>query len=86
MKTEPKKRSPNPFGDWIKTIPVGYYDDIRNRIIAECQITDQIFRHWKAGNSKVPNLAKPIIENIAGKPIFNFSDDEHTQHPTPGET
>jgi hypothetical protein len=34
----------------------------------------------------VPNLAKPIIENIAGKPIFNFSDDEHTQHPTPGET
>ncbi|MFT3753705.1 MAG: hypothetical protein QM800_12805 [Paludibacter sp.] len=60
----------NPFGEWVQTIPVGEYDNIRERIIEDCKISKQVFRHWKNGNSKVPALAKPIINRIAGKNIF----------------
>lgn len=73
-----KKTFPNPFGDWLKTIPMGSFDEIRNRIIHECKINDQVFRHWKAGNSRVPELAKPIIEEIAGKLIFTDYDSATT--------
>ena len=60
----------NPFGDWIKSIPVGDYNRIRHQIIYECKITDQIFRHWKCGNSKVPILAHEKINQIAGYEVF----------------
>lgn len=68
---EMKTNEINQFRNWLDSIPTGDYNDVRLRVIEECLINDQIFRHWKAGNSKVPNLAKPIIEEIAGKPIFN---------------
>lgn len=60
----------NYFGNWIKTIPVGDYPNIRKRILTECKISEQVFRHWKCGNSKVPVLAQPIVNEIAGREIF----------------
>lgn len=71
MEKENKNNELNQFREWIDSIPVGMYDEIRLRIINECLINEQKFRHWKAGNSRIPSLAKPIIESIAGKPIFN---------------
>jgi len=60
----------NIFGDWIKSIPVGDYNRIRHQVINDCKITNQIFRHWKCGNSQVPVLAHEKINLIAGKVIF----------------
>ena len=60
----------NEFEKWINSLKIGMYPEIRKKIIAECKITPQIFRHWKNGNTKVPPLAKPIIEIIAGAKIF----------------
>lgn len=69
----------NYFGDWIKTIPVGEYEPVRSQIIKQCKITTQIFRHWKCGNSKVPVLAQPIINEIAGRNIFKNDDHDTNQ-------
>jgi len=77
-----KKEYVNVFRKWVRSIPEGDYKRIRQRVIEECKITDQIFSHWKAGNSKVPNLAKPIIEEIAGKQIFKPDSDEPTNPKT----
>lgn len=60
----------NEFGYWIDSLNIGIYPEIRKKIIADCRITPQIFRHWKNGNTKIPELAKPIIEVIAGAKIF----------------
>lgn len=60
----------NVFGEWINSIPVGDYNRIRFQVIIECKITDQIFRHWKCGNSKVPVLAHEKINQIAGFEVF----------------
>lgn len=62
----------NHFGDWIKTIPVGEYDSIRQRVINECMISLSVFNHWRLGNSKVPPLAQEKINQIAGKEIFKM--------------
>lgn len=76
-----EKTEKNNFGDWIKTIPVGEYEPIRKKIILECKITTQIFRHWKCGNSKVPVLAQPIINEIAGYDIFKDDNNGNNQQP-----
>lgn len=70
MKTDVKKEMENPFGDWINSVAVGDLPKVRAKVIQKCKISKQVFRHWRAGNSKVPTLAKPIVEKIAGKQIF----------------
>ena len=72
MKTTKEKE--NQFGDWINSIAVGDLPKVRAKVIEKCKITDQVFRHWRAGNSKVPELAKSIIEKIAKKQIFKMED------------
>jgi len=62
----------NHFKNWIDAIPNGEYRIIRNRIISECYITPQIFRHWKIGTVRVPPLAQEKINAIAGREIFKM--------------
>jgi len=70
LEEKQKATGTNHFSEWLKTIPMGNYDTIRHRIINDCMITNQIFNHWKCGNSKVPPLAQKEINLIAGKNIF----------------
>jgi len=60
----------NHFGVWIKSVPVGDYTRVRQEVITRCKINAQIFRFWRAGITRVPVLAQPIIEEIAGSKIF----------------
>ena len=62
----------NHFKNWIESIPVGEYSAIRSKVIADCYITPQIFRHWKIGSVKIPPLAQEKINAIAGKEIFKM--------------
>ena len=66
------EKETNLFKQWIESIPVGEYKDIRYRVIRECYITDQIFRHWRIGSVKVPPLAQKEINKIAGREIFKI--------------
>lgn len=65
----------NTFGRYIDNLTVGEYKTIRAAIIAKCMITRQIFNHWKTGVTKVPKLARPIIEDIAKQEIFTSNYD-----------
>ena len=64
----------NLFKEWIDSIPVGNYKDIRKRVIKECRIKEQVFRHWKIGTVKVPPLAQEKINLIAGEEIFKLEE------------
>jgi len=57
--------------NYLNRLPVEEYPGQRTKIIALCKITPQVFRNWKNGLTEVPELAKPIINKIAGKEIFN---------------
>jgi hypothetical protein len=55
---------------WLMTLTLGEYKSVIDRIIEKCMINKHTFQNWRYGNCKVPPLAKPIIEEIAGKKIF----------------
>jgi len=56
---------------FMDTVPFGRYNDVKNRIKKECGITDFIWKNWIGGKTKVPTLAKPVIEKIAEQKIFS---------------
>jgi hypothetical protein len=60
----------NDFSEWLNTLQVGIYPEIRQRVIAECKITAVVFRQWRCGASKIPPLAKEKINIIAEKQVF----------------
>jgi len=62
----------NEFGDFMNSLTVVDYYEMRKKIIHECKITEHQFRHWKNGRTKVPELAKEKINKIAGKEVFPF--------------
>ena len=66
------EKETNLFKEWIDSIPVGNYRTIRMRVIQECRIKEQVFRHWKIGTVKVPPLAQEKINKIADKEIFKL--------------
>jgi len=63
----------NPFKEWIENLPVKDYFETKTLVIQKCYITPQVFRHWKNGNSAIPELAKPIINEIAGYEVFTIN-------------
>ncbi|NLI72784.1 MAG: hypothetical protein GX361_08680 [Bacteroidales bacterium] len=74
QKTKETLEQFNNFKDFVESLPVRDYSKVRRKIIDDCKITDQIFRNWKNGYSRVPELAKPIINEIAGYEVFNIEE------------
>ncbi len=55
---------------WLSTIPHGEYQEMRERIMAECYITRTTLSRWLNGSTRIPPLAKIVIERIANEKIF----------------
>lgn len=70
MNTKIKTINNKSFTDWLDTVPSGKIDEIREKIISNCGITPQVFRHWKSGNSRIPFLAQLEINKIAEFEVF----------------
>ena len=60
----------NYLKDFMQSVPVSDYNDVKQEIIEQCHITDAIWKNWLQGRTRIPELAKPIIKEIAGNPIF----------------
>ena len=56
---------------FMESVPHKDYKRIRDLIIEECKITDDIWGNWLTGRTKITELAKPIITKIIEKDIFN---------------
>jgi hypothetical protein len=59
------------FRLWLDSLPVSNYPQVRQRILASCEVSPQVFRNWRAGLSAISPLAKKEIVNIAGKNVFD---------------
>ncbi len=62
----------NEFKEFLEALTVKDYAEKRRQIIKECKISEQVFRNWKLGITAVPELAKPIINEIAGYQVFKI--------------
>ncbi|MDX9696246.1 MAG: hypothetical protein RBT49_10695 [Bacteroidales bacterium] len=59
------------FQHFINSLTVVDYYETRKKIMHECKITEHQFRHWKNGRTRIPELAKEKINEIAGKTVFS---------------
>ena len=59
--------------EFIENMPHGKADEFRNRVVAECNITQSYFRNWRNG-LVVPSHYHKIINRISnamfGKSVF----------------
>lgn len=79
MKTEIKQPTDGQLlRDWLNSVPYGEYNAVRARMVAECMVSKQIFANWLYGLSRIPNLAKSVINSVAknfnGTSIFNIQE------------
>ncbi len=58
------------FRAFLYSVPMGNYNQIRQTIMERCKINANILKSWQNGVTKIPPLAKPIIEQIANRKIF----------------
>lgn len=54
----------------MDSIPVGDYKDVKDQIIEKCHITDDVWSNWLSGRTSIPELAKPIINEVAKRDVF----------------
>ncbi len=62
-----KEESTKKLKDWINTLSVGKYPDVRKKIIDRCGISAYIYNNWLAEKSRIPYLAKKEINEIASE-------------------
>lgn len=75
MTTETKNvKEVTPLKAWMNTLTVEEYPDKRKEVIDKCKINDQIFRNWRNGLTNVYELAKPIINEIAGYEVYKMEE------------
>ena len=77
MKTEIKQPTDGQIlRDWLNSVPYGDYNAIRDRMVSECMVSKQIFKNWRYGLCRIPNLAKSAINAVAqkynGTIVFNI--------------
>lgn len=64
--------------DWLDSVPYGKYNTVRTIMVAECMVTKQVFANWLYGLSRIPNLAKSVLNSVAlrfnGTTIFDLKE------------
>lgn len=62
----------NELKDFMESIPMKDYKYIKDDIVKECYITDDVWKNWLSGRTCVPPLAKHIINRIAKQEVFEI--------------
>lgn len=57
------------FEYWYMNVPVGQFKTIHAMLLSK--IPSYTLYNWRRGRAEIPNNHIPLIESIAGQPIFN---------------
>lgn len=58
------------FKGWLESLPLAEMREKRQSVLSLCGINRGILCNWRSGRTKIPASAKYIINQIAGKPVF----------------
>lgn len=56
--------------EWYLGLPQKDAQPMQKEIMTRCFISRSVFYNWINGVTKVPEVCKPIINEIAGKDVF----------------
>jgi hypothetical protein len=59
---------------FMESLPTKDYKRIKDEIIEGCFISESTWKNWLCGRTRVPYLAKPVINRIAKKQIYKESE------------
>ena len=66
------KKTPNEkLSEWMNSIPHGEYIDRRRQLADYCGVSDQVVIFWRSGRTAIKPAYQRLIEDFAGKKIFN---------------
>ena len=66
------KKIPNEkFSEWLDSIPYGAYIERRKQLADHCGISENVIGFWKSGRTAIKPAYQRLIEDFAGKKIFN---------------
>jgi len=58
------------FRNWYQSTPKNEISRVREAIIHSCSISSVIFYNWLSGITPIPSSSQIIINQIAGKDVF----------------
>lgn len=69
------------FKGWMESLPLAEMREKRQSVLSLCGINRGILCNWRGGRTKIPASAKHIINQIAGKPVFEqiFTNNEKSE-------
>jgi len=59
------------FRNFMDSMPKGQFDNIKKQVIDTCIITEDVYKNWYYGRTKVPPLHQKVIEELAGEKVFS---------------
>jgi hypothetical protein len=59
------------FCEWLKNIPFGEYTEKTQLLANHCGVSKAVISFWKSGRTKIKPAYQRLIEEFAGKKIFN---------------
>lgn len=59
------------FVKWWDGLSLKVAPAIRQGLIQKCQVKAYTLSDWRRGRSEIPELLLPVINEVAGKDIFN---------------
>lgn len=60
----------NQLKSFMESLPRGNYKRIKDQIIKDCFISEAVWKNWLSGRTRVPELAKPIINSVAERIVY----------------
>lgn len=67
---ENNKQLAEKLSNWYYSLPVNEFKEVRDKIIAECEITRYIFYNWLSAKTRISKANQKAIELVAKKEIF----------------
>ncbi len=61
--------------DYLNSLPVCQYKQMRERMMEACKVPYGTFNNWRNGACRIPELHKDMLEQVAGCKIFSKDDD-----------
>ena len=72
--TEKQQQEHAAFRDWLYSLSIIDYNKTCYRIQKECHVTKRAFDYWRAGKQQPSWHCRRIINDIAGKQIYDLND------------
>ena len=68
----------NHLKEFMENVPTRKYKGLKDSIVEKCAISNDTWLNWLSGRTAIPELAKSVINSLAGEEVFEARKKETT--------